>query len=423
MSVGSHQTATFGLAKELSKKGHKVTYAGAELGIYEEDLSANAISQGFHYEKLDLFGYTEVFKDSNQLSHAKFLLINLAKNLFEGEILSKFIARTQPDMILLDIHLPIYAIAFYPSGIPLVFLSTELSTDQNSFNPPISSSMIPTSTCDHQLTVEIDNAWAQYLKINKLHPAVKYLVEELSKENDFPIDKYYTEKCIVLFGLKLPELILWPCEFEFNEGISLLPKRYYVGDCVDIDRNEPDMDWSAIDSHQPIIYCSLGTIVDDPFLISFLKRLIIVFGTMSDYQFILSAGKVYDQLNDVVSGYHENIHTFKSVPQMRVLNKACLMITLAGGNSIKEAILMGVPLLCYPFTSDQFGNAARIVYHRLGLRGDIGKDSLESIRNKIKEVIHNGDFTARVNDFIEIFKAYKRNSVALSTLESLAKIQ
>ena len=38
---------------------------------------------------------------------------------------------------------------------------------------------------------------------------------------------------------------------------------------------------------------------------------------------------------------------------------------------------MAVPMLAYPFTKswDSNGNATKIAYHRLGLRGDIRADS------------------------------------------------
>ncbi len=67
---------------------------------------------------------------------------------------------------------------------------------------------------------------------------------------------------------------------------------------------------------------------------------------------------------------------------MELLSRADLFITHSGLNSIKESIFYAVPMLVFPieFKTDHPGNAARIVYHVLGLRGDARKDSAPEIK-------------------------------------------
>ena len=58
----------------------------------------------------------------------------------------------------------------------------------------------------------------------------------------------------------------------------------------------------------------------------------------------------------------------KWIPQIRVLSKAAVHITHGGFTSVRESIETEVPMIVIPFDADQPGNAARIVYHNLGVR-------------------------------------------------------
>jgi UDP:flavonoid glycosyltransferase YjiC (YdhE family) len=44
-------------------------------------------------------------------------------------------------------------------------------------------------------------------------------------------------------------------------------------------------------------------------------------------------------------------------------------------------------MLAYPRNHDQIGNAARVVYHRLGLRGRRGHDAPSDIRRKAAQIL------------------------------------
>src|SRR6185312_13746791 len=68
-----------------------------------------------------------------------------------------------------------------------------------------------------------------------------------------------------------------------------------------------------------------------------------------------------------------------------VLSRADVFITHGGINSVHDAIRHKVPMIVYPLdpTYDQNGNSSRVVYHKLGLRGDLDKDSVNDIREKI----------------------------------------
>ena len=71
----------------------------------------------------------------------------------------------------------------------------------------------------------------------------------------------------------------------------------------------------------------------------------------------------------------KNVSIFRRVPQLRVLEASDLMVMHGGTNSISECITAGVPMPAYPGSVDQPGNAARLVYHGMGLMGRMAKES------------------------------------------------
>jgi UDP:flavonoid glycosyltransferase YjiC (YdhE family) len=205
----------------------------------------------------------------------------------------------------------------------------------------------------------------------------------------------------VLFGLKFQEIVLLPIELEFSANFSFRERVHHFGGYCDLDRKENDFDWGKIKTDKKIIYCAIGTVVKSDLLIGFICRLMQVAKKLDHCEFVIAAGRVYDDVVKVKQG--GNIHIFEFTPQLSVLQQCHLMITLGGANSIRECILSGVRMLCYPFHGDQFGNAARLSFHRLSLRGNILRDTSEDIANKILETLNDESLVERIAKFKNFF--------------------
>jgi len=56
--------------------------------------------------------------------------------------------------------------------------------------------------------------------------------------------------------------------------------------------------------------------------------------------------------------------------------------------------MLKVPMLVFPLNPnlDQKGNAARVVYRKVGLRGNLNKESPKSIELKIDQLINNKNY-------------------------------
>ena len=72
------------------------------------------------------------------------------------------------------------------------------------------------------------------------------------------------------------------------------------------------------------------------------------------------------------------------------------MITHGGLGTIKECILLGVPMVVFPLMRDQPFNAARVAYHGIGLRGDTSHPSVENVLGLISRIESDPGFKARI---------------------------
>ena len=64
-----------------------------------------------------------------------------------------------------------------------------------------------------------------------------------------------------------------------------------------------------------------------------------------------------------------------------------LLIYHCGANGVFEALYHGIPILCLPLFSDQFGVAARVVSRGIGLQLDINLLTSDKLVKSIRHVI------------------------------------
>jgi UDP:flavonoid glycosyltransferase YjiC (YdhE family) len=114
------------------------------------------------------------------------------------------------------------------------------------------------------------------------------------------------------------------------------------------------------------------------------------------------------------------VHAFSWVPQNRILQQADAVVTHGGINTIDETVMQGVPLLIYNGgETDMAGNAARVVYHGLGIAGDGRRDGAGDIARHIDRLIDEPSFVHNVETMRRTYCAYSENRVAESTVRRL----
>jgi MGT family glycosyltransferase len=131
----------------------------------------------------------------------------------------------------------------------------------------------------------------------------------------------------------------------------------------------------------PIVYISLGTVFNDK--ADFYRTCCEALADI-DRKVVLAVGK---RTNIAALGtVPGNFIVREFVPQLELLQRAALLVTHGGMNSVSEALCYGVPLVVIPQTADQFMVGQRIQQLGAGKtmhRGTVTAQKLRSIAEEI----------------------------------------
>jgi len=326
------------------------------------------------------------------------------------------------DFIIMHAHLK-------KRGIGVAMLNSMLPSQILPDRPPLNSDLFPEDKTAIKKAVR-KIIWSQRKK--KWTKKLLYfgfddhfLIRRRVKKNQIPVQYVSPTPSLLNFTVNsIKELVLAPREFEFPDLVphanqvyaGFMTETFRKGETVtDYETAAPNIFRLKKENNLKLIYCSFGTIEPKQknIIASFLRKLIPV-AIAENYILVISLKSKLGDLPLLTDS--ANIHVFNSVHQLEVLNHADLFITHGGLNSIKEAVYAEVPMLLYPIHPeyDPKGNAARISFHGLGLRGYAVTETEEGIKVKIKDVLSNPNFKRSV-------KALKQKDM-LYTAEGLVEI-
>ena len=408
-----HFHACFQLARALEEQ-YTVVFAG--LSIFKNVVE----NQRFKFYPLSTVPFGMGFeKWVNQQKGQKFLYFSVLKDRWKNRLfhertteLNRMLTELNPGHILIDSMQSSDFIVLYPAlqrhGIRYGFIQTMISTIVQEHCPPLTSNALPSNKKETRRVLRNftlqrfkDRMKGKLLFLGKDNVAI---VRQAIRKNKIPkifLSKHRSPFSTV-FNL-IPEFILSLPEFDIPEN-KIANHQHHLGFLTDTSRNAAASQdywnrsgeiWNLLkEENRNLIYCSFGTVsVNDSTRISlFIKKLIYVISKTRDVLVIS-----FNQQLDIE--LPENVFMFTSVPQLGLLEKAKVFISHGGLNAIKEAVHAGVPLLVFPVDSrtDQPGNAMRVVFHGLGLQGNLVHDTPSEIQNKINRLMNNPSFPERLN--------------------------
>ncbi|MCW2832581.1 MAG: UDP-glucuronosyl/UDP-glucosyltransferase [Nocardioides sp.] len=153
-------------------------------------------------------------------------------------------------------------------------------------------------------------------------------------------------------------MLNYPTALHDPARMALLPPHAFLGSAV---RAEPAADdvreWLTADD-QPVVYVSFGSFLSarDDVLAAVLDAL-----RPLGLRVAVATGSATG-LPDVPPDWLVRPY----LPQVALLQRAALLITHGGNNSVTEALTAGVPMVVLPFSTDQFAGAAAIEAAGLG---------------------------------------------------------
>jgi MGT family glycosyltransferase len=217
-----------------------------------------------------------------------------------------------------------------------------------------------------------------------------------------------------------PELLLFPAAFDLYERVDE-PGVYHIGAVVDLTRSEESFNWASINPERTLIYCALGSQSNMNAAMSYRIFQIVLGVAMErpEWQFIIAIGKRLD-LGELAPSL-TNVIITPWAPQLEVLRHADVMINHGGFNTIKECIMMGVPMLIFPLLKvrDHFPIAECAVYHGLGLQLDIEQVTSSELGSHIEHVIKNQTFKERLSIMREKFEQQNRPEIGIQVIEGV----
>jgi zeaxanthin glucosyltransferase len=420
-----HLNPTFKLARALEARGHSVLYTAIP------DMEAHVRAQGFE----TLPWYPDLFPEG-------FVEARNAQPLFERRraITARFealtaqiersagsagqIERDKPSLILADVNEPHLAFLARRLRVPLLLVNTSLPQTKAPGVPPLRAPLSFEAGLRGRLRAEL--SWQRFLAARRAGAAVASLLGacppyELARRMAprFGVSAAELDpNTVYMPQLKsAPEIVLCPECFDFPRPSS--PARHYV-ESIDLERQGQRFDFGEIPESKPIVYCALGGQLYRPRATpEFFQRMLRVFEERPDWHLILSLGRHLRPCD--LGSCPPNVTALQSVPQLAVLRRAKLMVTHGGLGSVKECISFGVPMLVIPLAIDQPGNAARVVYHGLGLAGDVERSSVADLRELVSRALTEPSFRAQTARMQQRFREIEDGPRGADTAEGLFK--
>jgi len=417
-----HFNACFKIAKVLQME-YNIVFAG--LSLFEEYVEG----QGFPYYSLQTVPFGLGLEPwLNTVQKKKNIYFHSLKDRWTGRLyklreieLYRLMEEVKPQCILIDYLQSTDVIVFYPhakkNGIKIGLIQTMLPQIVRKNCPPINSLIFP----ENRKQINKARSWFYFIRFAKeLGDKIKFfgmsnsrMIQRRKRLNQMSDE--YDSKEITPYAIpfnNIDEFILAPREFDFPQN-SKSTFEHYVGFMPDEKRNEVyDKPYKAIHrllktNRDHLIYCSFGTVkLENTIAVeSFIGRLINVVRNKPCFLLVSITATQHRTVNYELP---RNVLFLKTAPQLEILSKASLFITHGGLNSIKEAVYACVPMLVYPLNPkmDQKGNSTRVVFHQLGLRGNLRTDPEELIEKKIDELLGNPGYKQKIEELKVIDRTY-----------------
>ena len=182
------------------------------------------------------------------------------------------------------------------------------------------------------------------------------------------------------------DLVLYnyPSELHGPIRTSRLPRHAFLGSAVRTEAADPDvLAWLDRPDRRPLVMVSFGT---------FLSRRQDVLARVAaalrrlDVRVAMALGDgLAADLGEIPSDWLVR----SSLPQVTLLERADVLVTHGGNNSVTEALNFGVPMLVMPFSTDQFDGAAAVERGLAGVALDPNHSSRPLIAGTVRGLLRN----------------------------------
>lgn len=418
-----HVNATLGLARALAERGVPVVYTG------EPAVADLVAPHGFAFRPLPLTMDQRGHPPWQRRMRAGAGLRAHAYAVTDAA--ARLVGDLAPGLVVFDPFVLVYYPVFAALGVPAAALSTKPLLRHDRWTPPYTSALLPRA--DRLGPLQVSAAWAaQHARYRGYRIGAtarrlcsgrspRLLMDHLSEVTGVAWrDTWITRP--VSFDARfagVPELVLTVAEFELAHAPPPADV-IYLGACLDLQRREPPLEPGLAPAGARIAYCSLGTSPHglDRTDVRLLDTVARAFAGRDGWHLVLATGRA--DLAARWDGCAPNVVARARLPQVGVLRRATVMINHGGHNSVKECIGLGVPMVVYPRRADQPGVSARVVKHRLGVRGDRRRVTPDAVFTAAAEVAADPAVRAGLAAMRRSFAGYDQAGTAVNAVLRLA---
>jgi zeaxanthin glucosyltransferase len=439
-NVGS-AIASLQLANDLQARGHSVRYMGLA------DSAATVTANGFEFIPV----FADHFPRGLQQEFSRFdtlpfgldylrtmeALARRFRRFFDdllaqgGQSFLALLRQLNPDLMIFAsgaAHMEWLALLAGSIGIRGIYWNDMLTPWEGSGIPPCSSRLIPTATFGSRWRIFL--AWKMFNLQSALHELLQNLLARASwRRFTIALARHYGYLAAVHRSafqsdrlVLLPELISIPAPLEFPG--PAIPGRYHVEASIYLQRDEPPFPWDALAPDQPILYCALGSVITFSASATALVRAVIAAAPVRPtWKWVLAIG---DQID--LNGFGplpNNVLLAQHAPQLALLQRARIMITHGGTNTIKECLYFGVPMIVFPLMAatltDWPGNTARVVYHGLGVEGRSNRLDGDYLSTLVDAVDNSAYIRSQIAIMQRKFRALEAEKPSLALIETILR--
>ncbi|MGB8481491.1 MAG: glycosyltransferase [Acidobacteriaceae bacterium] len=169
---------------------------------------------------------------------------------------------------------------------------------------------------------------------------------------------------------------------------SMLPSNfYYTGPFVDQAARPPvEFPWNRLDG-RPLIYASLGTRKNNQ---PDVFHLISEACQELDLQLVISlGGRCVPETFDDLPGHPLVV---RDAPQLVLLNRADIVITHGGLNTVLETLMYGKPMIAIPIAYDQPAVAARLAWLKVAEVLPVKRLSTKQLHLALSKLLNNASY-------------------------------
>ncbi|KAJ8708417.1 hypothetical protein PYW07_010542 [Mythimna separata] len=404
MSWADHQVVFRSLTEELVKRGHEITVVTTDPVFKNGEAPANLTEIDVHDISYKIWQENIIKAASKGNKHDTHSLMNamlvVSAALIDAQIQSKEVQdiindkSKKFDLLFLEACIrPALAFSFVFKNVPVILVSSLGGAPGNyrligaADHPILYPSVLRQKLYNLSYWDKITELYSHY-KMVKLYEKNTILENKVLRKKfgpDIPPVEELENNVDMLF------LNVHP----IFEGIRPVPPSViYMGGLHQKPPKELPIDLkSYLDSSKNgVIYISFGTNVDPSMLPPHRVQVLLNVFSQLPYDVLWKWNK------DELPGRSENIRISKWLPQSDLLRhpKVKLFITQGGLQSTDEAITAGVPLIGVPMMTDQWFNTEKYVYHKIGLRLDLGALTEEQFKNAITTVIEDGSYRRNI---------------------------